>query len=287
METSPPVGEMLTVNGHQMHVYQSGQQQEGAPTLVLTAGSGTTSPYADFSPLYEPLKDYHFVLYERPGYGWSENTTESRSVDTVVDELRALLQQAGEKPPYVFVAHSMGALETIRYAQRYPDEVEALVMIDGISPHYAEQFHMGFTQTVGWSVMKGLRDVGVMSALTKLGVMDRLFIDIEDLPEDLQRLKVAMALKNMNNASMKEEMRHMSANGKKIREAGSIGTTPMLLFSATNNGYENWEQTQQELESMSSTSERVIFENTKHYIHHEKSAQIVQEITRFLHQFNN
>lgn len=65
----PPVGKMVEVNGHQMHVYGEG---DGNETLVFLSGSGTAAPALDFKALYSRLSDqYHIVVVERAGYGFS------------------------------------------------------------------------------------------------------------------------------------------------------------------------------------------------------------------------
>ncbi|HWI46808.1 MAG TPA: alpha/beta hydrolase [Rummeliibacillus sp.] len=261
------------MNHHQIHIYKNEKKSEDDPTIVLTSGSGTTTPFADFYPLYIKLdkNNMHFVLYERPGYGWSEGTSSSRDIDTVVKELHELLQKSEEKTPYIFVGHSMGALEIIRYAQ--------------LSPQYAKNYQLGISQNLGWIAMKGLRDFGIMSLLAKTGATDGLFIDIDGLPQEIQDLKVNMALKNMNNPDMKEELNLMREKGEMILRSGTIGAIPVLIFSATNNGYDHWEQTQQELLSISTHSKQIIIKNTNHYIHHEKSKEIVKELKKFLTDF--
>ncbi|WP_246168656.1 alpha/beta hydrolase [Paenibacillus antarcticus] len=71
--------------------------------------------------------------------------------------------------------------------------------------------------------------------------------------------------------------------GKRL-EGGSLGDLPMLLFYATNNGYKNWEETQDQLKVLSTDVKQVIFPDTKHYIHHQKSKEIVEELNAFLAQ---
>jgi hypothetical protein len=46
-----PNGLMVEVNGHSIHVYTEGNN-ENAPALVFLAGSGTAAPVYDFKPLY-------------------------------------------------------------------------------------------------------------------------------------------------------------------------------------------------------------------------------------------
>ncbi|MDZ5610421.1 alpha/beta hydrolase [Bacillus pseudomycoides] len=275
-------GKIIEVNNHDMHIFTTGKRED-KPAIVMTAGSGTTTPYADFYPLYDKLeKENRVVVYERPGYGYSEQTEESRDIDTVVKELHALLIEYGEKPPFILVGHSMGALESIRYAQLYPNEIAGLVFIDGISPEYAQNFKMDIGMKVSWHTMNIAKNIGILRALSLFGIMDNVFIDIPNLPKELQELKVSMVLKNTNNRNMKEELNWMSKNGKKIIENGNLGTLPVLQFSATNNGYENWEKTQNELLKISSRTEQIIFPSTNHYIHHEQANEINEKIKSWM-----
>ncbi len=129
----PPPGEMVAVNGHRLHVYAEG---EGDLTLVFLAGSGTTAPTYDFKGLYSRLSDdYRAVVVERAGYGWSDDSGgASRDIETVLQETRLALQEAGEKPPYVLLPHSMSGLEALHWANRYPEEVAAIVGLDPAVP---------------------------------------------------------------------------------------------------------------------------------------------------------
>ena len=74
----PPVGKMVEVNGHQMHVYGEGDGN-GNETLVFLSGSGTAAPALDFKALYSRLSDqYHIVVVERAGYGFSETAVRGK-----------------------------------------------------------------------------------------------------------------------------------------------------------------------------------------------------------------
>jgi pimeloyl-ACP methyl ester carboxylesterase len=129
----PPPGQMVAVNGHRLHVYAEGA---GELTLVFLAGSGTTAPALDFRGLYRLLSDdYRTVVVERAGYGWSDDSGgTSRDIETVLQETRLALQEAGESPPYVLLPHSMSGLEALHWANRHPDEVAAIIGLDPATP---------------------------------------------------------------------------------------------------------------------------------------------------------
>lgn len=79
-----PMGQMVSVNGHDMSVFVKG---EGPQTLVFLSGAGTASPILDFKDLYDGLsKQYKIVVVERAGYGYSEDTSKSRDVSEVLSE---------------------------------------------------------------------------------------------------------------------------------------------------------------------------------------------------------
>ncbi|MDD4541792.1 MAG: alpha/beta hydrolase, partial [Eubacteriales bacterium] len=53
-----PNGEMVEVNGHNIHVYTEG---EGDEVLVFLSGGGTSSPVLDFKSLYSLLSDSYKI----------------------------------------------------------------------------------------------------------------------------------------------------------------------------------------------------------------------------------
>jgi hypothetical protein len=82
----------------------------------------------------EISSDTTTFAYNRPGYGESDPISTPRDGSHIVDELRALLQNKGLKPPYILVGHSLGGLYMQLFARRYPEEVSALVLVDSTHP---------------------------------------------------------------------------------------------------------------------------------------------------------
>ncbi len=135
----PAPGVLVDVNdnGNKLHVYTEG---EGSETLVFMSGLGTSSPVYDFKALYSQLSDdYRIAVVERAGYGWSDITSNSRKIDTVLEETRTALQQAGESPPYVLFPHSIAGLEAIYWANLYPEEIKTIIGLETLVPAYYEQ----------------------------------------------------------------------------------------------------------------------------------------------------
>ncbi len=66
--------------------------------------------------------DYRTVVVEKAGYGYSDVSDISRDIDTILEETREALTQAGEEGPYILYPHSMSGIEALYWAQKYPDE---------------------------------------------------------------------------------------------------------------------------------------------------------------------
>lgn len=122
----PAPGRLVDVGDHALHVDVRGS---GSPVVVLEAGSGETS--IGWQAVADALAEHTTVVsYDRAGYAWSTPSDEPRTGDAVVADLRAALAASGLEGPYVLVGHSMGGLYARLLAERHPDEVAGLVLVD-------------------------------------------------------------------------------------------------------------------------------------------------------------
>ncbi len=122
----PPIGTFLQVGGRRLFVLREG---EAAPTVVFLSGAGAVG--LDYLNLHQGVAPFATaLLYDRAGTGFSERATLPRMPDQVIDELRELLRVAELAGPCILVGHSLGGLYARRYAQRFPDDVAGLVLLD-------------------------------------------------------------------------------------------------------------------------------------------------------------
>ena len=111
----------------------------GSKTFVFLSGAGTCSPILDFKSLYSLLSDdYRIVVVEKFGYGYSDVVDEDRNIQTILSETRLALNKAGIEGLYVLCPHSMSGIEALYWAQKYPDEIEAIIGLDMAVPEYYE-----------------------------------------------------------------------------------------------------------------------------------------------------
>lgn len=102
---------------------------DGPITVVLVNGAG--GPIEGWHKVFDGLTDLARVFaYNRPGVGGSSGPAKAQTGSNMVESLRAVLEQAGCRPPYVLVGHSFGGLIVNLFARRYPSDVAAVVMLE-------------------------------------------------------------------------------------------------------------------------------------------------------------
>ena len=128
-----PPGQLVDVGGYRLHIHCVG---EGSPTVILLSGSAALSPYW-WLVQNQAAKMTRVCAYDRAGYAWSEEGMGDLSPRGQVEDLKALLSNAGIEPPYVLAGHSFGGYIARLYAQTYSDDISGLIMIDS---SHEEQF---------------------------------------------------------------------------------------------------------------------------------------------------
>ena len=129
--TPAPTFRLVEVDGRTQAIDCRGN---GKPTVVLDGGLGVYS--GTWVGVMDALTDESFRVcrYDRPGLGESEAGQKPRTSERFVTELRALLEAAGERPPYVLVGHSLAGLNVQLFAREHRDEVAGVVFVDAIHP---------------------------------------------------------------------------------------------------------------------------------------------------------
>jgi pimeloyl-ACP methyl ester carboxylesterase len=130
---SVPTTGHVPVNGKPMAYSWEGNKQ--SPTIVLQAGLGDGKTTWD--AIKRRLKpDVSVFAYDRPGYGDSPATATPRDPCSIAREQHQVLSDAGVKPPYLLIGHSLGGLYEYTYAKLYPNEVAGMVLLDPTHPQH-------------------------------------------------------------------------------------------------------------------------------------------------------
>ena len=269
-----PVGQQVLVNGHQMNVYVEG---DGPETIVFLSGAGIASPILDFKNVSDSLsKKYKVVVVERAGYGFSEDSDQSRDVMTVLSETRQALSQAEVSGPYVIVSHSMASLESLAWQEKYPDEVKALVGLDWALPASYEDLkdNQALLTVAYWS--------------SKIGLLryfpESFYIKNPTLTETERQQYKLLAYKQLMSQAMLHESRLAKENAKKVPSSINPKIPALLLVSngeGTTFSQSEWQRYAERFASDQSNVQ-VDYMDAPHDLYHYQSDAIVSRIEEFL-----
>ena len=95
---------------------------------------GLTREQAHWGPFPELLRktlprDALILTPDLPGNGTLWQSRSPCSVKDMVEHCRQALREVGHAPPYHVLAMSLGAMVTVDWADRYPNELAATILI--------------------------------------------------------------------------------------------------------------------------------------------------------------
>ena len=269
-----PMGQMVSVNGHDMSVFVKGN---GPQTLVFLSGAGTASPILDFKDLYDGLsKQYKIVVVERVGYGYSEDTSKSRDVSEVLSETRQALAKAQVSGPYIILSHSMASLETLLWQEKYPSEIKAIIGLDWALPESYSQLRMH-------SQILRMARLGSQLGLLRY-IPSRLYVPNENLSSSDRRLYQRIAYRQILSQAMLNESLSVKENAKKVDDKIDSQIPTLLLVSngeGTSFSKEEWRNYAARFAKDQKNIE-LTFYDAPHYLYHYQTKEVVAKIEDFI-----
>lgn len=275
-------GQEVEVDGKTMVVDIIGSLEEDASTIVLLPGLGSPSPVLEFKPLAEELaKEYRMITVEPLGYGLSDQADTKRSVENITEELHCCLQELGVKK-YYLMAHSIGGLYSVYYANTYPEEIQGFIGIDSSVPKQNENEPMNtaMLNKVMACLGKARNTLGI-SRLLSLGNPEKaIYADskYDYTEEEVETFRI-LTLDTSYNRTVMDELNWVEKNLATVRDMKFPESVPVLNFVAKENCeiFPDWEKLHQDVIGNLDISEVVLLEGG-HYLHFEKKKQLVEEI---------
>ena len=269
-----PMGKTVLVNGHKINVYVEG---DGPETIVVLSGAGIASPILDFKNVSDSLsKKYKVVIVERAGYGYSEDSNQSRDVMEVLSETRQALSQANISGPFIILSHSMASLESLAWQEEYPDEVKALVGLDWALPSSYEDLkeNQALLTIAYWS--------------SKIGLLryfpESFYIKNPTLTESERNQYKLLAYKQLISQAMLHESHLVKENAKKV--PSSINPKIPTLLMVSNGEGTTFSQSEWQHYAMRFASDqsnvKVVYIDAPHDLYHSQSHEVVTRIEEFL-----
>ena len=264
----------VLVDDHKMHIFRTGDKNK--PKLVFMSASGTIAPVYDFRILYEKLQhEYRIIVIEKFGYGYSDLYEGPCDIDSLVSFQKQALEKAGEKGPFILLPHSMSGLEAIRWRQKYPEDVEAIIGLDMATPQTYKE----------WSPEQVARRIRFMKTMRKLNAYGLLFwlpINNRGLNKHQIRRHKLLKRRNAMNHCYVNEAAAVIRNAETVEAAGKIDCPILMFVSDGKQVSPHWIENEKRFAER--MNEETVFLNCGHYIHHYESERISQMIKKYVRQ---
>lgn len=252
-----PPGKLADVDGLRLHISCLGGSS--GPTVVLEYG--LEASYFDWRLVQPQIASLARVcFYDRGGYGWSDPSPRPRVPSVMAEELHTLLHAAGEKPPYILVAHSFGSFNAIMFAHKFPKEVSALVLVEGSNTLSLRPFAL--RQRISLRAMQLMIPFGLPRWRGWCG---------GNAPEDLRGEKQAISCRSSLYETFYREREAFSASILEMRAITSLGALPMIVIArdpdlggAKQDEKDTWQRIQEEKMRLSSNAELIIATGSGH-----------------------
>jgi pimeloyl-ACP methyl ester carboxylesterase len=257
----PMTGQLINVGGHRLHLNCTGS---GSPTVVLQPGGGD---YSSVTAWIAPAvaAQTRVCVYDRPGRGWSEPTDSPQDATQVAADLHTLLQRANVPGPYVLAGHSFGGLYVLTHADRYPDDVAGMVLIDSTNPATTADPAKAKAYDAG-SYDAATDRVAALGALAaRIGVVRLIgsftYGDLPPQARDEVRTKTAAA----DYASgWIDEFVQANASGAEAAMLTDFGDKPLVVLTAGAATDATHDAAQNKLATLSTDSSHRVVEGASH-----------------------
>ncbi|WP_249365415.1 alpha/beta fold hydrolase [Cytobacillus citreus] len=279
-------GQLVDVDNKKMHVYTKG---EGEHTIVLLPGLGTAAPVLDFEPLMnEMAKNNKVIVVEPFGYGWSDLTDKERTVENIVEEIRTVLKKSNIEGPYILMPHSVSGIYSMYYANKYPNEIEAIIGNDLTLPQAVEYFNES-TPTLP-KYMSMLAPTGMARLVSYINPSDVLPIADKGTysDENIKMTKRISAWKGLNKNVVNEAI-EMEKNIMKTKDMSFSPDLPVMIFArerkdkVSEEGKTNITFNQSQLSNV--TTNKLVPLEGHHYLHWTQYKEMSNYVNEFIETF--
>jgi pimeloyl-ACP methyl ester carboxylesterase len=221
--------------------------------------------------------------YDRAGLGYSDPRPKQEADSrNIAQNLHMLLANAGVKPPYVLVGHSLGGFHIRVYQSVYPSDVVGIVLVDSGYPDQERRLPPEMNKIQSRMYLKSkLWGLAVPLGLPRL--MGACGVTVEC---NWQTVKARDA-----------EVNGINDSGEEAQHSGPLGSMPLVVVShdpergpapglippeISRRFGEQWTQMQDELARLSANSSHVVATGSTHYVQIDRPDLVIASIQKVL-----
>jgi len=293
-----PDGMVAVEGARRIHLRCLGR---GSPTVVFTAGlGGWSATWAKVQP--EVAKTTRACAWDRAGFGLSDADAKTpQTIDRTTDDLERALRGANVKGPYVLVGHSAGAHEVLTFADRHPQDVVGMVLVDPVRPHDMAREAVAGPKAAAAdrAYLAGeaqrLRDcaAGVEAGSVKTGApAPPCFVYFPEVPARAQAVLARLDADPARLRTQASAFEEYEPNGERVVKDGrAYGDRPLIVVSAGKPGLwaeeakdeyaslqADWSDSHQSLAALSRRGQRRVVDGAGHLVQLEKPQAVIDAV---------
>lgn len=272
------------MNGYSLHLYCVGN---GSPVVILE--SGLNDSWLSWYKVQPSVARFTRVCsYDRASVGWSDARPEPPDSRNIALHLNSLLKNAGVKPPYVLVGHSIGGIHVRVYQNIYPNDVVGLVLVDSAHRDQMKRFPQPLMK---WAVLQKLE-----FKLWKLSMrfsIPRFAKICGDGPAEIRDALRTVECDTRWAETQEAEANYFDSSADEGRRTGSLGSMPLVVVSRDPDktalpgiiGADlakqtelAWRQMQEDLSHLSTRGSRVVAKGSTPYVQLQRPALVIDAI---------
>jgi pimeloyl-ACP methyl ester carboxylesterase len=125
----PAKGRFVDVPGARLHIREFGEQQAGAPAILMIHGLAGQLSHYTYGVAGRLAAHHRVIVVDRPGSGYSTRAAAAPAdLSTQAAALAALVRSLGLGPAFV-VGHSLGGAIALTMALEHPQQVAGLALL--------------------------------------------------------------------------------------------------------------------------------------------------------------
>jgi pimeloyl-ACP methyl ester carboxylesterase len=227
--------------------------------VILEPGLGETSAAWGW---IAPTVSAHtrVCVYDRAGRGRSDPSRDPQDGDQIATDLHTLLERAGVTGPLVMVGHSLGGLYVLDYANRYPQQVAGMVLLDATPPN-------AFTALPDYPAFYDMyrAATGLFPGLARLGVTQLVYSSSHaELPAPAREQARAALSTAGQTRSQRDEFAMVPTMMAQAGSVTDLADRPLYVLTAPVNAQTGWLTPQMALAALSSNSVHLVVAGAEH-----------------------
>lgn len=177
-------------------------------------------------------KTIQYTLINRPGHGFSGDSSRSRKADVIVKEYRDTLNELGVNNKLILVANGFGGVYATLWANEYPEQIAGIIYI-------------GFEDYVdGFKTTEAKRDTAFNVLTCKLGFKrisnsDNIRTKSNLPDQDSSDILISFYMHSSSTTARNNEIAAAKSNYNTVMEKNTNSTQKILV--ASQGGFENKE----------------------------------------------